>query len=159
MNTKMFSVTVLILFFSLPQRAIAHDTDPAVPLPAELGNPVLPAAAEVTTSDRPSVLQLKPQTFATLRSSDARQDLADNFAAVSIYQTFWSASAGVAQYGLYVKGLQEPAYRYTDSTTATTAYIYTNIPGDGRVSACNVNGCSGLSVDRVVVSHQPQCGG
>ncbi|MDY6947626.1 MAG: hypothetical protein SXG53_18110 [Pseudomonadota bacterium] len=78
---------------------------------------------------------------------------------VSIYQTFWAASPGATLYGLYAKTFQEPAYRYTDSTAATTSYIYTNTTGDGRVSACNANGCSGLSVDAVGVSHQPQCGG
>jgi hypothetical protein len=83
----------------------------------------------------------------------------DQGVAVSIYQTFWPASSGATLYGLYVKGQQEPAYRLTDSTTGTTSYIFTNIPGDGRINACNGNGCSGLSPDAVVVSHQPQCGG
>jgi len=36
--------------------------------------------------------------------------------------------------------------------------IFTNITGDGRINACNVNGCSGLTLDAVMVSHQPQCG-
>ena len=80
-------------------------------------------------------------------------------AQVSVYQTFWPASSGATLYGLYVKGAQEPAYKNTDSTTATTSYIFTNIPGDGRINACNANGCSGLTLDAVVVSHQPQCGG
>lgn len=83
----------------------------------------------------------------------------DEGIAVSIYQTFWPASSGATLYGLYVKGQQEPAYRLTDSTTRTTSYIFTNIPGDGRINACNANGCSSLSPDAVVVSHQPQCGG
>jgi hypothetical protein len=34
-----------------------------------------------------------------------------------------------------------------------------HIPGDGRINACNTNGCSALSPDSVVVSHKPQCGG
>jgi hypothetical protein len=33
--------------------------------------------------------------------------------------------------------------------------IYTNIPGDGRVNACNASDCRGLSVDAVIVSHLP----
>ncbi len=76
-----------------------------------------------------------------------------------MYQTFWTASSGASLYDLYVKGSQEPAYRNTDSTTATTAYVYTNISGDSLVNACNGSGCSGLSVDAAGVSHQPQCGG
>lgn len=81
--------------------------------------------------------------------------------AVSIYQTSWNPSAGTTDYGLFVKGNDDPAYAHTDSTpgTQTTSFILTNIAGDGRVNACNLNGCSGLSFDRVIVSHQPQCGG
>lgn len=79
--------------------------------------------------------------------------------AVSVYQTFWPAVSGATQYGLYAKGYRDPAYNYTGVATATTSYIFTNISGDGRVNACNANGCSGLSADAVTVSHQPQCGG
>lgn len=79
--------------------------------------------------------------------------------AVSVYQTFWPAVSGATQYGLYAKGYQDPAYNYTGVATAPTSYIFTNIPGDGRVNACNANGCSGLSADAVAVTHQPQCGG
>lgn len=78
---------------------------------------------------------------------------------VTIYQAWWSASANAIDYGLFAKTTQEPAYRYTGTTTGTTGFIYTNTTGDGRVNACNASGCSGLTLNRVVVSHQPQCGG
>jgi hypothetical protein len=79
MNTRKSSVTALLLLFSLLQQALATDTGPLVPSPAELDDPVFPATLEMGATERASILRLKPQTFETQKGAETTAGLSDDF--------------------------------------------------------------------------------
>lgn len=79
-------------------------------------------------------------------------------ARVTVYTMNWSVSVGASMYGMYVKLDTESQYRFSDATSGTSGYVWTNAAGDSRISACNGNGCSGLSPDAMRAVHIAQCG-
>lgn len=84
-----------------------------------------------------------------------------NGAGVTVYSASWIASPNTSTYVGYIRLGSNLDYEYSAAFpgTTTSAFVYANTTADGRLAACNGFGCSGLSVDKISVTHRAACGG
>jgi hypothetical protein len=92
---KQSSVSLIILLLAVLQQGLASDSDPPVPSPAELDDPVLPAVpSQIADPDRRSIMRLRPQVFEAQTSAAPTGRLLGSFVGtVEINPAFLSKPA------------------------------------------------------------------